>query len=77
MAQVVEVLTLPDTGRGAGGFGSTGVSSALDPEATASAAEEAEGATIASGTLLVQKLGSTAVLPVRGSDFAAGFDLAR
>ena len=82
MAQVVEASTLPDTDRGAGGFGSTGISSALAPEVApaetiASVAKEAEGATIASGSLLVQKLGPTAVLPVRGSEVAAGFDLAR
>jgi len=81
MAAVSEVSELPDTARGEGGFGSTGVSSAVPIDATASKEPEtaattaAEASSIASGSLLVNRLTEAAVLPVRGSAFAAGFDL--
>ncbi len=74
MAAVAEVAELPGTQRGAGGFGSTGVSAEL-PIASEGSATIYN--TPASGMLLVQKLSETAVLPVKGSEFAAGFDLAR
>ena len=84
MAVVEEVAELPDTARGAGGFGSTGVAAAPSAEAgaadiDAAAASDADAAAKAprSGVLLVKKLSGVAVLPVRGSVFAAGFDLAR
>jgi dUTP pyrophosphatase len=86
MAAVVEVSELPDTARGEGGFGSTGVSSVLPIDAAAakevaaaaanaSTAAAAEAPRIGSGTLLVKRLSEAASLPVRGSAYAAGFDL--
>jgi len=73
MAMVTEVTELPDTARGDGGFGSTGISDAVAQETGSSTA--AEVLSIASGSLLVKRLTEAAVLPVRGSAFAAGFDL--
>ena len=73
MATVTAVTELPDTARGEGGFGSTGVSDAVAQETASTPA--AEASSIASGSLLVNRLTEAAVLPVRGSAFAAGFDL--
>ena len=75
MAQVFEAPELPDTERGAGGFGSTGVSGGVGTDGATT--EGAAVVEIAGGTLLVKRLSVTAVLPVRGSRHAAGFDLAR
>ena len=84
MASVEEVEDLPDTARGAGGFGSTGVSANVPASSGAPAADAPQGgAEVASAgpasdsKLLVKRLSEAAVLPVRGSEFAAGFDLAR
>ena len=79
MARVVEASELPDTQRGEGGFGSTGMSGdvrAEEPTADATGVA-AVAVEIANGTLLVKRLSDTAVLPLRGSKLAAGFDLAR
>ena len=73
MATVTAVTELPDTARGEGGFGSTGVSDAVAQETASTPA--AEASSIAGGSLLVKRLTEAAVLPVRGSAFAAGFDL--
>eukprot|EP00928_Gymnodinium_smaydae_P022314 TRINITY_DN1878_c0_g2_i1.p1 TRINITY_DN1878_c0_g2~~TRINITY_DN1878_c0_g2_i1.p1 ORF type:complete len:493 (-),score=133.23 TRINITY_DN1878_c0_g2_i1:178-1656(-) len=71
MASCQEVESLEETARGAGGFGSTGVSEKAD------ASKEAEAkAAPSSSTLLVKRLVPEATMPVRGSDHAAGFDLA-
>jgi dUTP pyrophosphatase len=70
MAGCIEVDSLDDTARGSGGFGSTGIS-----EPTVAA--EAAALLSASGTeLQVKKLVPEASLPTRGSQHAAGFDLA-
>jgi len=70
MVDCVEVEALEETSRGAGGFGSTGVSQA--------APAKAPGTQAATGDiplLRVQKLRPDAAPPVRGSACAAGFDL--
>eukprot|EP00613_Pedinella_sp_CCMP2098_P060361 CAMPEP_0171985726 /NCGR_PEP_ID=MMETSP0993-20121228/274506_1 /TAXON_ID=483369 /ORGANISM="non described non described, Strain CCMP2098" /LENGTH=374 /DNA_ID=CAMNT_0012638613 /DNA_START=20 /DNA_END=1145 /DNA_ORIENTATION=+ len=84
-ATVCEVEELPDTARGGGGFGSTGVSGnvAAAAETTSTivcggddSSPAASLVSPASGKLFVKRLGESAVLPVKGSDLAAGFDLA-
>jgi len=69
MGDCKEVDSLDSTERGSGGFGSTGVSTA-----TAEASEEPR--TSSGVELLVKKLVPEALLPAKGSEFAAGFDLA-
>jgi len=74
MAASVEVDSLDDTARGAGGFGSTGVSEAA---ATHNAQDASLPAAVGpEGLLQVKKLVPEALLPIRGSEHAAGFDLA-
>jgi len=68
MVDCVEVEALEETSRGAGGFGSTGISTAMAPAAEAVAGDVP--------LLRVQKLRPDAAVPVRGSTDAAGFDLA-
>ena len=80
MAAVEEVEELPDTARGAGGFGSTGVSA--ETPITLPPAKDSGGAAPASSAdseskLLIKFLSENAVLPSRGSELAAGFDLSR
>jgi len=70
MAGCVEVDSLDDTARGSAGFGSTGVSDAtVATEATALHSADAI-------ELRVKKLVPEASQPTRGSQDAAGFDLA-
>jgi len=71
MADCIEVESLDDTARGAGGFGSTGVS-----EATSVITASAAPCSAVGGVVRVKKLVPEAMLPVRGSTDSAGFDLA-
>jgi len=70
-----EVEALSDTARGAGGFGSTGVSTG--GYNTAPADESASKKTRVGGERIMQvkRLNPAASMPVRGSEHAAGFDL--
>eukprot|EP00929_Paragymnodinium_shiwhaense_P094361 TRINITY_DN5488_c0_g1_i1.p1 TRINITY_DN5488_c0_g1~~TRINITY_DN5488_c0_g1_i1.p1 ORF type:complete len:481 (-),score=166.13 TRINITY_DN5488_c0_g1_i1:235-1677(-) len=72
MCGCVEVESLDETARGAGGFGSTGVDNAV---ASTAAAGTPAAADAKQQQLLVKKLRPEAVLPVKGSADAAGFDL--
>lgn len=78
MADCIEVDTLDDTARGSGGFGSTGISetAAAADGSSATGVEDAPAAARAQELLRVKKLVPEASLPVRGSEHAAGFDLA-
>lgn len=73
MSGCMEVESLDETTRGAGGFGSTGVSQQVDAvsEVTKRPRTEAEDE-----VMFVKRLNSAATMPVRGSAFAAGFDIA-
>jgi len=74
MAPCVQVEELSDTSRSGGGFGSTGVA-----PAAAHIGKEDEPALKRqqiSTAMQVKLLTSTAVMPVRGSASAAGFDIA-
>mmetsp|Transcript_46458 Transcript_46458/g.86862 ORF Transcript_46458/g.86862 Transcript_46458/m.86862 type:complete len:480 (+) Transcript_46458:62-1501(+) len=73
MAGCREVESLDETQRGSGGFGSTGVSEKVEE---GSEALEASSGSEAPEDMLMKRLSPTAVLPVRGSEAAAGFDLA-
>lgn len=85
MAECREVESLNETLRGSGGFGSTGVSGEAASKkqrteehtgrATALAATKDQELPSLPG-MLVKRVKPTAVLPVRGSAAAAGFDLA-
>jgi hypothetical protein len=75
MAPAVEVQELSDTARGSGGFGSTGV----QEQAATIAAQDAHVVSEPSMTALkdgevicVKKLTDLAIIPARGSAFAAG-----
>eukprot|EP00913_Durusdinium_trenchii_P033642 g31492.t1 len=68
MAGCREVESLDETLRGTGGFGSTGISGEAPAKRQRSEAQDC--------AMLVKRSTSTAVLPVRGSAAAAGFDLA-
>jgi dUTPase len=84
MAPAVEVQELSDTARGSGGFGSTGVSGATEPTASQQPSEgrtespkrqrveEQDGA---HEVMCVKRLTDLATVPVRGSQYAAGFDV--
>jgi len=71
MVECEEVDKLDATERGAGGFGSTGISQQSGQEFSS---EQTIGS-IVSAPLLVKRLVPEAKLPVRGSAQAAGFDL--
>jgi dUTP pyrophosphatase len=75
MAGCIEVESLDGTARGSGGFGSTGVSQATITSNPASA-NVMDTSTDAPGLVRVKKLVAEASMPVRGSQYAAGFDLA-
>jgi dUTPase len=83
MAPAVEVQELSDTARGSGGFGSTGVSGATKPTASQSSEGRAEspkrqrveGQESTNEVMCVKRLTDLATVPVRGSQYAAGFDL--
>jgi len=82
MVGCVEVDALDDTTRGAGGFGSTGTA-VKEPTASAATAPgvATQVAPMASDratdeAMRVRKLSPSASLPIRGSEDAAGFDLA-
>lgn len=72
MSGCVEVDTLDETSRGSGGFGSTGVSQQVETSQEAAKRARVE----APEAMLVKKLHAAAMLPVRGSPYAAGFDIA-
>jgi len=74
MVECVEVDSLEETARGAGGFGSTGVSDGVSA-AVAGAKAQVVASVAEENALRVQKLRPDAILPVRGSRDAAGFDL--
>lgn len=74
MAGCKEVQSLESTTRGAGGFGSTGVAQAISD--AAQAAVDAPMKEDDQAVMRVHRLRPEAVMPVRGSEFAAGFDLA-
>merc|ERR1740139_240018 len=78
MAGCQEVESLDATSRGAGGFGSTGVAgaAAAPPGIVAGEAPVVADCQNESLSMRVQRLKPSAALPVRGSDHAAGFDLA-
>jgi len=72
MVGCVMVDTLDETARGSGGFGSTGVAQGYScPESGASTSQVRRSPEV----MQVKKLNPSAAMPVRGSDFAAGFDL--
>jgi len=73
MSDVQLVDELPETARGAGGFGSTGVSESIESDQTTKAPAQVN---VENDKMLVKFLGPSAVLPVRGSVDSAGFDLA-
>ena len=77
MAECREVESLDETLRGSGGFGSTGVSGEA-PSKKQRTEEHTGRATALAATkeMLVKRVKPTAVLPLRGSVAAAGFDLA-
>jgi len=71
MVECEEVDSLDDTERGAGGFGSTGISQQSGHELASGQTSERT----VTAPLLVKRLVPEAKLPVRGSAQAAGFDL--
>mmetsp|Transcript_58520 Transcript_58520/g.104052 ORF Transcript_58520/g.104052 Transcript_58520/m.104052 type:complete len:366 (+) Transcript_58520:136-1233(+) len=71
MADCTEVESLDETQRGSGGFGSTGVNTSVQGQTAHVPAAEPEKADV----MQVKRLSPNAVLPVRGSADAAGFDL--
>lgn len=73
MSGCEEVENLEDTARGAGGFGSTGVSTGVLPEAESPTKKRC---TELPCSMKVKRLSAEASMPVRGSVDAAGFDLA-
>ena len=77
MAAAQEVQELSDTTRGAGGFGSTGVSgsgSAVDGAEGPDSAKRArlEEPSAEREVMFVKRLTDLATIPTRGSEFAAG-----
>merc|ERR1719440_148953 len=74
MAGCEEVDALDDTARGSGGFGSTGVTEGTPAAQSQEGSITTESASIK--VMRVKKLTPDAVLPARGSQYAAGFDLA-
>lgn len=76
MVDCVEVESLEETARGAGGFGSTGVSEAPSAGYAAAPPTAASLAAQAAPSMRVKRTRPTASMPVRGSVAAAGFDLA-
>ena len=68
------VQDLPDTARGAGGFGSTGVASAIGTyngdDSVANCLTNNDNTD--EDIVLVKKLTDLAIVPTRGSEFAAG-----
>ena len=77
MAPAKEVQDLPDTARGAGGFGSTGVAASVTGNEAAQEGSPKrqrieEGSNAADELVLVKKLTDLAILPIRGSAHAAG-----
>jgi len=74
MSGCIEVDSLDETARGAGGFGSTGVSQKV--EAAQELSKRPFSETDSQEVMLVKRLRPDAMLPVRGSPFAAGFDIA-
>jgi len=77
MVGCVEVENLDQTERGAGGFGSTGVSDTpVATEAIAGPDAECKPPMLEVSSMLVKRTNPAASLPVRGSAAAAGFDLA-
>merc|ERR1711879_670938 len=75
MSNCVETDSLDETLRGAGGFGSTGVSDKSSIGIPAPTAETGIGV-MTNTCMSVKRLHPDAVLPLRGSVDAAGFDLA-
>jgi dUTPase len=80
MAPAVEVQELSDTARGSGGFGSTGVSGATEAASQQGRPESpkrqrVEGQDGPNEVMCVKRLTDLATVPVRGSQYAAGFDL--
>lgn len=73
MSSCVEVTSLDETERGSGGFGSTGLAEAT---ARAEDASTPDLSLTSSRRMQVRKLVPEASLPNRGSEHAAGFDLA-
>jgi dUTP pyrophosphatase len=71
MSACQEVADLDSTERGCGGFGSTGVEQSVEGAPEKKLRVEAQGK-----TLLAKRLRPEALLPTRGSELAAGFDLA-
>lgn len=77
MAPCIKVEELDTTTRGASGFGSTGVRNAPLPERQASGEACRKMSKKSGGEIMqVKFLCETATLPLRGSQGAAGFDLA-
>merc|ERR1719253_210271 len=69
-----QVESLEETARGVGGFGSTGVAAAAQT-AEVSGSPEKKRPRKEEQQMLVKKLRQEAVLPAKGSEEAAGFDL--
>jgi len=78
MVGCVEVDSLDQTERGAGGFGSTGVSdkTPVAMEATAAPDAASKPPMVEVSSMQVKRTNPAAAMPVRGSVAAAGFDLA-
>jgi len=77
MAPCVEVESLDETARGSGGFGSTGVAAAAEaPAKTSECAQPAPAELETQQTMQALRKHPSALLPTRGSEHAAGFDLA-
>jgi len=74
MVGTTEVDVLDDTARGSSGFGSTGISG--DTVATSPKNDALRSCDCFDSSLLVKKLVPLATMPARGSEHAAGFDLA-
>lgn len=74
MVSCIEVESLGETARGTGGYGSTGVAGQVQPSLTNPV--DAAAAVSICQQMQVRKNRPEAVMPVRGSEFAAGFDLA-
>lgn len=75
MANCVEVQSLDETARGSGGFGSTGVAAAV-PEQKCDTVQPMSEEVKTEQSMQVLRRNPTASLPARGSEHAAGFDLA-
>jgi dUTPase len=76
MAGATEVQELAETSRGVGGFGSTGVAGGVAVAAAGEGGSPKRAKVEAGGVVMeVKKLTDLATIPVRGSEYAAGFDL--